>query len=82
MVKEGRYIYYFLYFQKIQCTGIIVNEKELNSVNIFPDMLQILEANGSNLANVSHSKALEILRGTTHLSVTVQCNLLGEFKYH
>ena len=80
MVKEARYIFIIFFISdKFQCTGIFVNEKELNSVNNFPHILQILEANGSNLANVSHSKALEILRGTTHLSVTVQCNLLGEF---
>ncbi|XP_021348179.1 rap guanine nucleotide exchange factor 2-like isoform X4 [Mizuhopecten yessoensis] len=36
---------------------------------------QILEVNGSNFLNVSHNKALETLRGTTHLSVTVKYNL-------
>ncbi|XP_049804195.1 rap guanine nucleotide exchange factor 2 isoform X2 [Schistocerca nitens] len=40
---------------------------------------QILEVNGQSFAHVSHSKALEILRGTTHLSITVKSNLL-EFK--
>ncbi|XP_069123815.1 rap guanine nucleotide exchange factor 6-like isoform X9 [Argopecten irradians] len=40
---------------------------------------QILEVNGSNFQCVSHNKALETLRGTTHLSVTVKYNLL-EFK--
>ncbi|XP_069123811.1 rap guanine nucleotide exchange factor 6-like isoform X6 [Argopecten irradians] len=39
----------------------------------------ILEVNGSNFQCVSHNKALETLRGTTHLSVTVKYNLL-EFK--
>ncbi|XP_033756431.1 rap guanine nucleotide exchange factor 6-like isoform X5 [Pecten maximus] len=40
---------------------------------------QILEVNGSNFQCVSHNKALETLRGTTHLSITVKYNLL-EFK--
>ncbi|XP_069123814.1 rap guanine nucleotide exchange factor 6-like isoform X8 [Argopecten irradians] len=40
---------------------------------------EILEVNGSNFQCVSHNKALETLRGTTHLSVTVKYNLL-EFK--
>ncbi|XP_021348182.1 rap guanine nucleotide exchange factor 6-like isoform X7 [Mizuhopecten yessoensis] len=42
-------------------------ERELSS--------DILEVNGSNFLNVSHNKALETLRGTTHLSVTVKYNL-------
>ncbi|XP_048763340.1 rap guanine nucleotide exchange factor 2-like isoform X8 [Ostrea edulis] len=40
---------------------------------------QILEVNGSSLSNVSHNRALELLRGTTHLSLNVKCNLL-DFK--
>ncbi|XP_060082252.1 rap guanine nucleotide exchange factor 6-like isoform X3 [Ylistrum balloti] len=40
---------------------------------------QILEVNGSNFQSISHNKALDTLRGTTHLSVTVKYNLL-EFK--
>ncbi|CAI9720796.1 rap guanine nucleotide exchange factor 2 isoform X14 [Octopus vulgaris] len=40
---------------------------------------QILEVNGVNFINVSHSKALEILKGATHLSITVKSNLL-EFR--
>lgn len=40
---------------------------------------QILEVNGQSFEHVSHSKALEILRGTTHLSITVKSNLLGMY---
>ncbi|XP_074649386.1 rap guanine nucleotide exchange factor 6-like isoform X2 [Tubulanus polymorphus] len=38
---------------------------------------QIIEVNGFNFENVSHNRALEILRGTTHLSITVRSNLLA-----
>ncbi|XP_078658602.1 rap guanine nucleotide exchange factor 2-like isoform X8 [Branchiostoma floridae x Branchiostoma belcheri] len=38
---------------------------------------QILEVNGQNFQNISHKKALEVLRGNTHLSITVKSNLLG-----
>ncbi|XP_063910805.1 rap guanine nucleotide exchange factor 6 isoform X7 [Zophobas morio] len=37
---------------------------------------QIIEVNGQSFEHVSHAKALEILRGTTHLSITVKSNLL------
>ncbi|XP_048525291.1 rap guanine nucleotide exchange factor 6 isoform X5 [Dendroctonus ponderosae] len=37
---------------------------------------QILEVNGQSFEHVSHAKALEILRGTTHLSITIKSNLL------
>lgn len=36
---------------------------------------QILEVNGQSFEHVSHARALEILRGTTHLSITVKSNL-------
>lgn len=39
---------------------------------------QILEVNGQSFEHVSHSRALEILRSSTHLSITVKSNLLGE----
>ena len=45
-------------------------------VSIF---LQILEVNGQSFLSMPHSKALELLRKTTHLSITVKSNLL-EFK--
>jgi Rap guanine nucleotide exchange factor 2 len=38
---------------------------------------QILEVNGQSFDHVTHPKALEVLRGTTHLSITVKSNLLG-----
>ncbi|XP_066599795.1 rap guanine nucleotide exchange factor 2-like isoform X6 [Prorops nasuta] len=38
---------------------------------------QILEVNGQSFEHVNHSKALEILRGSTHLSITVKSNLLA-----
>ncbi|CAH0545985.1 unnamed protein product [Brassicogethes aeneus] len=37
---------------------------------------QIVEVNGQSFEHVSHAKALEILRGTTHLSIAVKSNLL------
>lgn len=38
---------------------------------------QILEVNGQSFEHVPHARALEILRGTTHLSITVKSNLLN-----
>ncbi|XP_046602543.1 rap guanine nucleotide exchange factor 2 isoform X3 [Neodiprion lecontei] len=38
---------------------------------------QILEVNRQSFEHVSHAKALEILRGSTHLSITVKSNLLA-----
>ncbi|XP_077999088.1 rap guanine nucleotide exchange factor 2-like isoform X4 [Glandiceps talaboti] len=38
---------------------------------------QILEVNGHNFERTSHAKALEVLRGTTHLSITVKTNMLA-----
>uniref|UniRef100_A0A3P9JQ58 Rap guanine nucleotide exchange factor 2 n=1 Tax=Oryzias latipes TaxID=8090 RepID=A0A3P9JQ58_ORYLA len=39
---------------------------------------QILEVNGQNFENVQLSKASEILKNNTHLSITVKTNLLGK----
>jgi len=41
---------------------------------------QILEVNGQSFEHVNHAKALDILRASTHLSITVKSNLLGECK--
>ncbi|XP_059489426.1 rap guanine nucleotide exchange factor 2 isoform X2 [Neocloeon triangulifer] len=38
---------------------------------------QIVEVNGQNFEHVAHARALEILRGSTHLSITVRSNLLA-----
>ncbi|XP_023318481.1 rap guanine nucleotide exchange factor 2-like isoform X13 [Trichogramma pretiosum] len=38
---------------------------------------QMLEVNGQSFEHVNHAKALEILRGSTHLSITVKSNLLA-----
>ncbi|KAF8771177.1 Rap guanine nucleotide exchange factor 2 like protein [Argiope bruennichi] len=38
---------------------------------------QILEVNGQSFEHMSHARALEVLRGTTHLCITVRSNLLG-----
>lgn len=38
---------------------------------------QILEVNGHNFEYITHSRALDILRGTTHLSITVRSNVLA-----
>ncbi|XP_076045359.1 rap guanine nucleotide exchange factor 6-like isoform X2 [Oratosquilla oratoria] len=40
---------------------------------------QILEVNGQKFCTMSHTRALELLRSTCHLSITVKSNLL-EFK--
>ena len=40
---------------------------------------QILEVNGQNFQNITHNRALELLRGTTHLSMSIKSNL-PEFK--
>lgn len=37
---------------------------------------QILEVNGHNFEHVTHVRAMEILTGTTHLSIAVKSNLL------
>lgn len=43
---------------------------------------QILEVNGQSFEHVTtHARALEILRGATHLSITVKSNLLGKFLF-
>ncbi|XP_067231580.1 rap guanine nucleotide exchange factor 6 isoform X2 [Chanodichthys erythropterus] len=36
---------------------------------------QIMEINGQNFENISHSKAMDILRNNTHLSLTVKTNI-------
>ena len=38
---------------------------------------QILDVNNQNCEKVSHNRALELLRGSTHLSITVKSNALG-----
>ncbi|XP_026823675.1 rap guanine nucleotide exchange factor 2 isoform X5 [Ooceraea biroi] len=38
---------------------------------------QILEVNGQSFEHVNHAKALDILRASTHLSITVKSNLLA-----
>lgn len=38
---------------------------------------QILEVNGQSFEHMSHARSLEVLRGTTHLSITVKSNLLA-----
>ncbi|CAG7722816.1 unnamed protein product [Allacma fusca] len=40
---------------------------------------EILETNGQSFKSISLSKAFEILKGATHLFLTVKCNFLG---YH
>lgn len=38
---------------------------------------QIIEVNGQNFEHVTNARAMEILTGSTHLSITVKNNLLG-----
>lgn len=40
---------------------------------------QILDVNGHNFEHMTKVKALEILKGTTHLSITVKYNTLGKY---
>lgn len=47
-------------------------------LSFFP---QILEVNGQNFENVPLSKANEILKNNTHLSITVKTNLLGKLHW-
>lgn len=37
-----------------------------------------MEINGQNFENISFSKAVDILRNNTHLSLTVKTNIFGE----
>lgn len=39
---------------------------------------QLLEVNCHNFEHMTKNKALEILKGTTHLSITVKYNTLGK----
>ncbi|ESO87122.1 hypothetical protein LOTGIDRAFT_107273 [Lottia gigantea] len=62
--------------------GIFITKVEKNSKAYEAGLKrgdQILEVNGNNFSHISHNRALEILRGTTHLSITVKSNL-HEFK--
>ncbi|XP_071130706.1 rap guanine nucleotide exchange factor 6-like isoform X16 [Mytilus edulis] len=36
---------------------------------------QIMEVNGQNFQHITHNRALELLRGTTHLSMAIKSNL-------
>ncbi|XP_052070921.1 rap guanine nucleotide exchange factor 6-like isoform X5 [Mytilus californianus] len=36
---------------------------------------QVMEVNGQNFQNITHNRALELLRGTTHLSMAIKSNL-------
>jgi hypothetical protein len=40
--------------------------------------LQILSVNGQSFDYLTHIRALEILRSTTHLSLTLKNNLMGK----
>lgn len=59
--------------------GIFILEMEKNSKACEMGLRrgdQILEVNGQNFEHVSHARAMEILTGTTHLSIAVKSNLL------
>lgn len=38
---------------------------------------EILEVNNQNFQHIQHARALELLRASTHLSMSVKSNLLG-----
>lgn len=45
---------------------------------ILSAMFQIMEINGQNFENISFSKAVDILRNNTHLSLTAKTNIFGK----
>lgn len=45
---------------------------------IFSILSQIMEVNGQNFDNISITKAVDILRNNTHLSLTIKTNIFGE----
>lgn len=45
---------------------------------IFSILFQIMEVNGQNFDNISITKAVDILRNNTHLSLTIKTNIFGE----
>jgi Rap guanine nucleotide exchange factor 2 len=60
--------------------GIYVSKVEKNSKAYEAGLRrgdQILNVNGQGFDYLTHVRALEILRGTTHLSITVKNNLMG-----
>ncbi|CDW53166.1 rap guanine nucleotide exchange factor 2 [Trichuris trichiura] len=62
------------------CCGIYVAKVDCNSAAEKVGLKrgdQILEVNGNNFRRVNRQRALEILRSSTHLSMTVKSNLLG-----
>lgn len=38
-----------------------------------------MEVNGQNFDNISITKAVDILRNNTHLSLTIKTNIFGEY---
>jgi Rap guanine nucleotide exchange factor 2 len=59
--------------------GIFIQETDKNSKASETGLRrgdQILEVNGQNFEHVSYARAMEILTGTTHLSIGVKSNLL------
>ncbi|CAF0898116.1 unnamed protein product [Didymodactylos carnosus] len=63
--------------------GIYISKVEKNSKTFDAGLRrgdQILSVNGQNFDYISHVRALEILRGTTHLSLTVKNNLMGFYE--
>uniref|UniRef100_A0A5S6Q0Y8 Uncharacterized protein n=1 Tax=Trichuris muris TaxID=70415 RepID=A0A5S6Q0Y8_TRIMR len=63
-----------------QCCGVYVAKVDCNSAAERVGLKrgdQILEVNGNNFRRITRQRALEILRSSTHLSMTVKNNLLG-----
>jgi len=44
--------------------------------------MQILEVNNKSFEQTTHSDALQVLRGNTHLAITVRFNILGIYRYY
>ncbi|XP_067932600.1 rap guanine nucleotide exchange factor 2-like isoform X2 [Watersipora subatra] len=78
--KRDEILYFSILGGVDQNCGIFISNVEKGSKAYHAGLKrgdQILEVNGSNFESISHSKALEVLRGTTLLSITVKSNLLA-----
>lgn len=57
---------------------LLVCLKKKKKLVIFSILSQIMEVNGQNFDNISITKAVDILRNNTHLSLTIKTNIFGE----
>lgn len=64
IIDLSLYVYNLLFFAVIA------------SLHVF--RWQILDVNNQNFEKISHNRALDVLRGSTHLSITVKSNAVGK----